>query len=46
MEWMALLLFVVAGAAFLLVRRKARCPGWVIGLLCLIGFLWLVGVRR
>ncbi len=46
MEWMALLLFVVAGAAFLLVRRKARCLGWVIGLLCLIGFLWLVGVRR
>jgi hypothetical protein len=46
MEWMVLLLFVVAVAAFLFVIRKARCLGWVIGLLSLMGFLWLVGVLR
>lgn len=46
METMTLLLFVAALVAFLFVMRKARCLGWVIGLLCLVGFLWLVGVLR
>ena len=41
------LLFVAAVVAFLLVVRlagKARCLGWVIGLACLIGFLYVVSV--
>lgn len=43
---MALVLFVAALAAFLFVMRKARCLGWIIGLVCLVGFLWLVSVQR
>jgi hypothetical protein len=46
MKWMVLFLLITVLVAFLLVRLKTRCLGWVIGLLCLIGFLWLLGVLR
>jgi hypothetical protein len=41
-QLLTLLLFVGALVAFLFLLRKARCLGWVIGLVCLLGFLWLV----
>lgn len=44
---MVMLLFVGALVGFVLVlRRWARCLGWVVGMVCLIGFLYLVGVLR
>jgi hypothetical protein len=46
MQLVAFLLFVAALVAFLFVMRKARCLGWVMGLVCLVGFLWLVSVLR
>ncbi len=46
MQLLALLLLVAALVAFLFIVRKARCLGWVIGLLCLGGFLWLLSVLR
>ncbi len=42
-------LFMVALVVFLLLfrlRGKLRCLGWLIGLACLIGFLYLISMQH
>ena len=46
MSLLTLLLFVGALLGFFVLMRRARCLGWLVGLACLIGFLYLVGVVR
>ncbi len=43
---LALLLFVGALVGFLLLLPRARCLGWIVGLVCLLGFLVLIGFLR
>ena len=49
MGLLMVLCFVAALVLFSLLARlasKARCLGWVIGLMCLLSFLYLVGRLR
>ena len=46
MSLVMLLLFVGALVGFLILMRRARCLGWIVGLVCLIGFLALLGILR
>lgn len=47
---LAPLWYIVALVAFLLLlyrlRGKLRCLGWLVGLACLIGFLYLISMQH